>query len=190
MENSKLINTLKSDDQVEGVYFLKKADIKTTSKGIPYLWAVLSDSSGTVTAIRWNYEGSVSGADKGSYVHITGKVTTYNEELQITLGSICIAASDDREENADAPEKKKVYPSQRCAYVISYDSQYHEGQRLYLRLSGEQPTYSGVTDINDARWFRSLETAREKAKRMKHGNPRIERYEMVLSEAPLEIFDV
>lgn len=58
-------------------------------------------------------------------------------------------------------------------YVISYDSLYNAGQRVYLRTS---PKRTGVTDIQKARHFGSYTTALKELAKIKKGNPRIEIY--------------
>lgn len=65
------------------------------------------------------------------------------------------------------------YDSYRTVYVISYDSLYNAGQRVYLRTS---PKRTGVSDIQKARRFSSLTTARNELTKIKKGNPRIEQH--------------
>lgn len=70
-------------------------------------------------------------------------------------------------------------------YVISYDSKLHEGQRIYLQTS---PKRVGVEDIQHARRFGSLRSARDEAKKLKYGNPIIERHEVKVMEDILATF--
>lgn len=191
MENDIFINTLQLDDQIEGVYFLKNAGIKKTSKGQAYLWATISDSSGAISAVKWSYNGSIGNEDKTGYVYIKGTVTSFKDKLQITLDRICPAAKpDDQEENADAPKKEKKQLYQHWVYVIACDSKFCEGEKIYIRSSHTPPYHTGVADINNARWFKALDTARKEAAYIKYGNPRIEQHKIYISEEALEIFEV
>lgn len=73
----------------------------------------------------------------------------------------------------------------RLVYVISYDSKLNEGQRIYLRTS---PKRVGVADLQQARRFGSLKSARAEAEKLKLGNPRIERHEVKVMEDILATF--
>lgn len=74
----------------------------------------------------------------------------------------------------------------RCVYVVVYDSKINEGQKLYLRTS---PKRSSVTDIQQARRFSSLKNAQIEAKKLKFGNPRIERHVTLLAEKEMTVLD-
>ena len=71
-------------------------------------------------------------------------------------------------------------------YVISYDSLYYEGKRVYLKTS---PKRTGVSNIQEARRFGSLDTARKELAKIKMGNPRIERHSVSVDPTPYEVIE-
>ena len=71
-------------------------------------------------------------------------------------------------------------------YVISYDSKYNPGQRIYLQTS---PSHRGVPDIQEAHCYTRLANAIKDAQSLKMGNPRVERHRILIDENPLEIIE-
>ena len=54
----------------ESFYLLSDAQIRQSKNGSPNLFASLSDNSGNVNAIAWDYNGSLSSADTGKIVFV------------------------------------------------------------------------------------------------------------------------
>ncbi len=84
------------NQKFEGFYVLCEAVPKTTATGKPFLSAKLSDRSGNIAAMVWDYAGPISGVDAGKVVKVRGDVSEYKGALQITVDKIRLAAADDR----------------------------------------------------------------------------------------------
>ena len=89
------ISDLTVGQQFEGFYILKEAQAKTTATGKPFLSAALSDRSGKLPAMVWDYAGPIAGADVGKVVKVRGEVSEYKGSLQVTVNKIRLAGADD-----------------------------------------------------------------------------------------------
>lgn len=81
---------------LEGFYVLDEAASKTTATDKPFLSAAISDQTGKVPAMVWDYAGPVSAADVGKVVKIRGEVSEYRGTPQITVEKIRLADDNDR----------------------------------------------------------------------------------------------
>lgn len=82
-------------DKVEGFYILQAATSRTTQAGKPFLSMVLSDTSGTIEAMIWDYAGPVGPADAGNIVKVRGEVGEYRGSLQLNVKRLRLAEPDD-----------------------------------------------------------------------------------------------
>ena len=89
------ISDLTVGQQFEGFYILKEAQAKTTAAGKPFLSAALSDCSGKLPAMVWDYAGPIAGADVGKVVKVRGEASEYKGSLQVTVDKIRLAGADD-----------------------------------------------------------------------------------------------
>ena len=89
------ISDLTIGQHFEGFYILKEAQSKTTAAGKPFLSAVLSDCSGKLPAMVWDYAGPIVGTDAGKVVKVRGEVSEYKGSLQITVDKIRLAGAED-----------------------------------------------------------------------------------------------
>ena len=89
------ISDLTVGQQFEGFYILKEAQAKTTAAGKPFLSAALSDCSGKVPAMVWDYAGPIAGVDVGKVVKVRGEASEYKGSLQVTVDKIRLAGADD-----------------------------------------------------------------------------------------------
>jgi len=89
------ISDLTIGQHFEGFYILKEAQSKTTAAGKPFLSAVLSDCSGKLPAMVWDYAGPIAGTDAGKVVKVRGEVSEYKGSLQITVDKIRLAGAGD-----------------------------------------------------------------------------------------------
>jgi len=80
---------------LEGFYVLDEANAKTTATGKPFLNAVISDRTGKVPAMVWDYSGPVSAADIGKVVKVRGEVSEYRGTPQITVEKIRLTDAND-----------------------------------------------------------------------------------------------
>ncbi len=88
MEYNKMIQEMRSGDQIEGIYVLKMAQSRTTNNGKPFLAAVITDCSGSLEAKVWDYAGPVGPADEGTPVKVRGTVSEFRGALQLTVDRI------------------------------------------------------------------------------------------------------
>lgn len=94
------IHDLHSGQAVEGFYVLSEAAGKTTASGTPFLNAAITDRTGRIPIVVWNYAGPVSPAHIGKVVKIRGEVSEYRGSLQITVERIRLANANDRYERS------------------------------------------------------------------------------------------
>ena len=80
---------------LDGFYVLQSAAVKTTTSGKPFLSASVSDRTGSVPIVFWDYTGSLSGADDGRVVFLTGRIAEFKGSLQLNLDGIRLADEND-----------------------------------------------------------------------------------------------
>ena len=88
----KFIKNLKTNDTIEGVYFLKKKELALTQGGKPFLKLTLSDKSGRMEAKVW--EGAEAADEMvatGTAVFVNGRVDSFKGEFQIRVDQIRLA---------------------------------------------------------------------------------------------------
>lgn len=88
MEYNKPISDMMVGDHVAGFYILRTASPRVTVAGKPYLNASLSDISGEIEAVAWDYHGALGASDAGSVVYLEGSVSEYRGNRQITIDAI------------------------------------------------------------------------------------------------------
>ena len=95
MEYNKPLGDLLPGDETEGFYLLKNASARTTAAGKPFLNMTLTDQSGSVESVVWDYAGPVGPANEGSAVKIRGRVSEYRGALQLVVDRIRAAGEGD-----------------------------------------------------------------------------------------------
>ena len=80
---------------LDGFYVLQSAAIKTTSSGKPFLSASVSDKTGAVPIVFWDYSGPITPADDGKVVFLTGRIAEFKGSLQLNLEGIRLADDND-----------------------------------------------------------------------------------------------
>lgn len=83
----KNISTLNLGDAVDGYYVIGKIVKRTCVKG-DYLTGQLSDNTGEIGVILWNYDGTITPTDNGKILYINGNVTEYGGANQVTAVEI------------------------------------------------------------------------------------------------------
>ncbi len=76
---------------VEGFYILQSTARRTTAAGKPFLSASVTDKTGSIPVILWDYAGTISSLDDGKIVQIRGRLSEFKGAVQINLDSIRIA---------------------------------------------------------------------------------------------------
>lgn len=94
------ISEMAVGQQVEGFYILKEAAGKTTAAGKPFLSAALSDRTGRLPAMAWDYAGPLGAGDAGKVVKVRGEVSEYRGAPQLTVSRIRLAGDGDVYETA------------------------------------------------------------------------------------------
>ena len=70
-------------------FLLREMARRTTKNNKPYLLGTLADKTGTIRAVYWDVPAHVEGwARPGVAVLVTGKVTRYQESLQINISDL------------------------------------------------------------------------------------------------------
>ena len=79
------VTDMQPNETVDGFYILQNPAVRTTGAGKTFLSANLSDRSGAVNAIAWDYSGPFHAGDDGKLVYARGRVSEFKGALQITL---------------------------------------------------------------------------------------------------------
>lgn len=95
MDYNASIDSMTVGQQLEGFYVLSEAAAKVTAAGKPFLSALISDRTGKVPAMVWDYAGPIGAADAGKVVKLRGEVSEYRGALQITVEKLRLAREDD-----------------------------------------------------------------------------------------------
>lgn len=96
MELNKAIKDLALGDEIEGFYVLKEATAKVAVNGKPFLNAVISDRSGSINMMVWDYAGPVGAGDVGKVIKVRGEVNEYRAVPQINALRLRLAVPGDR----------------------------------------------------------------------------------------------
>lgn len=82
------VSGLAANGKTRGFYILQSIALRTTSTGKPFLSAVAADRTGTIPVVCWDYGGSITAADDGKIVYLSGQITEFRGALQITLDQL------------------------------------------------------------------------------------------------------
>lgn len=119
----------------ESFYLLADAQVRQSKSGSPYLFASLSDNSGKVNAIAWDYNGSLSSADAGKIVFVDGQAGVYNGAPQVICTTIELAT----EEECQQIDMEEILPFAPVDYE-------HAAQKMReLLVSIEDEDYRNIT---------------------------------------------
>lgn len=113
------IADLQIGDVIEGFYVLKDAASKTTTNGRPYLQCQISDNSGFLTAMFWDYPGPIGAESIGQVVKVRGEVTSYRGGPQLTGHRIRLATERDEYDRAELVPTAPIDPAACMAQIRS-----------------------------------------------------------------------
>src|SRR5262249_53246242 len=89
--------TLRSGDEVRGVFACVRKDRLTTRTGALYLVLELRDRTGTISARAFRDADVLAGTfERGDLVSVVGRVERCRDELVVEVSSIARAAADDQ----------------------------------------------------------------------------------------------
>ena len=83
-------------DEVEGFFLLRKAELRKTSSGKPFLSGSVSDRTGNIDFTMWDYKDSLYPEDIGNVIFLRGTVTEFRGSAQLTVDSFRFAEENDR----------------------------------------------------------------------------------------------
>jgi 3'-5' exoribonuclease len=87
------IKELKAGQPIEAVFLLKKKEALKTKEGNPYFRLVFADKTGEIEGRMWdNVAGVEAAVDPGSAVIVSGAVTLWNNNKQITVSALRAAS--------------------------------------------------------------------------------------------------
>lgn len=126
------VSEMSANTYVDGYYILQSTALKTTAAGKAFLNASISDKTGSIPVILWNYSGPIGPSDDGKIVFIKGQVSEFKGALQVTLEALRLAQPDDP---ADLSALVPVAP---------IDAQQMYEEILRLTDSIQDPDYQAV----------------------------------------------
>ncbi len=95
-------------ESVEGFYLLADASIRLSRNDSPYLYARVTDITGSMDAVFWNYTGDMDEDCKGEIVYIRAVGGVYNGKIQLVLSEIRFPTA---EESALQVDLDEIIPS-------------------------------------------------------------------------------
>ena len=117
MKTGLKISDMVLNDTFEGFYILSSVRQLTSSKGAPYLNTMLSDCSGNINAMVWDYTGPITDKDKGKVIKVRGSVTEYKGAPQVTVDRIRLASESDHYNISDLVPTAPIDVEQELANV-------------------------------------------------------------------------
>ncbi len=82
-------------DEAEGFYILSAASLRATAAGKPFLTGSLSDRTGTIDLVVWDYTGELGPDSAGQVVKVRGRVSEYRGGRQFAASRIRPADAND-----------------------------------------------------------------------------------------------
>ena len=143
------VKTLSSGQALEGCYLLTSAQVLTTRTGKPYGALRLGDASGEVAARLWDQaEELMAPLAPGQVVRVTGRVETFNGQVQAVLTSISPAP----EENPAQFAPQSPVPASESWAVLDrlVASLEHPALRKLMRAFFKDPEFRPRFDLAPA----------------------------------------
>lgn len=101
MEFNKSVSQLTPGMEVEGFFILSGPRSRTTNAGKPFLSAALTDRTGRIEAVCWDYPGPIGAADEGKIVKVRGSVSDYRGNTQLVIERIRLAEAGDEYDSSN-----------------------------------------------------------------------------------------
>ncbi len=95
-EEGATVATLRSEQEVDGVFACTRKERYTTRTGAPYLALELRDGTGAIAARAFREADALAGAfERGQLVRVRGRVARFRDQLQIDVQQIAPARGID-----------------------------------------------------------------------------------------------
>lgn len=86
---NRYVRDYQPNDRVAELFLLSRKEIRPSRKGSDYLFLVLSDRTGSVSAFMWeNVDRFRESCDTGDHVYVEGLAREYNGTVQVTVHKI------------------------------------------------------------------------------------------------------
>jgi len=90
-----MIENLKPGEPLDSTFMVREANLRTARNGSTYLNATLCDRTGHIGAKLWDASDALAGSIAvDDFVHVKGKVESYQNQLQINIRSITRADTE------------------------------------------------------------------------------------------------
>ncbi len=89
------VSDMNLGDEIEGFFVLTSVSRRSTAAGKTYLTGTLSDRSGSMEMVAWDYSGEIGPEDNGKVVKVRGRVSEYRSDRQFSAQRIRLADTKD-----------------------------------------------------------------------------------------------
>ena len=79
----------------EGFFLLSSMSLRTTKAGKTYLSGEMTDITGSIPIVFWDYAGELETKDVGAIIKVRGEVSEYNGKKQFTIHHTRLATDSD-----------------------------------------------------------------------------------------------
>ncbi|MCR5213766.1 MAG: HD domain-containing protein [Eubacterium sp.] len=97
------INTLREGENITEIYYCKNKTVAQGKTGKTYYNVTLQDKTGTIDAKIWDLTNAIAHFETGDYIQISGQVTSFNNNLQITIRRVRLAEEGEYDESEYMP---------------------------------------------------------------------------------------
>jgi 3'-5' exoribonuclease len=125
---------------VEGFCLIKSLEKKYTSKGLPYLDMILSDSSGEISAKLWDFKEELHGSFTiNQLVKVRGTISVYNDNDQLRVEKMRRTIDSDDVKMEDFIPSAPYEGEQRLAQLVEITEGFedHELKKLVNAVIAE-----------------------------------------------------
>lgn len=123
-----MIVDLKCGDEIEDIFYCKQKTLGTAKNGSNYYAVLLQDNSGTINAKIWDINNRlILDFNTGDFIKVKGTVSSFNNNLQITITEASLVETSDININDFCPVTPKdteELESKLHQYVDTIEDEY------------------------------------------------------------------
>lgn len=123
-----MIVDLKCGDEIEDIFYCKQKTLGTAKNGSNYYAVLLQDNSGTINAKIWDINNRlILDFNTGDFIKVKGTVSSFNNNLQITITEASLVETSDININDFCPVTPKdieELESKLHQYVDTIENEY------------------------------------------------------------------